>query len=214
MATITFTQHPTKPTERELGNIEVALTKLWELDHNRLEPGRDPTFKAFYAILDNYIARTGIPEVVDSVEIYENDVFIRESLKTAPMQYVFQYLVAKRKIKNNQNEFRGLLNNLWFHMYRREVKGDSSGFEHVFLGEVRNEQAIAFHNWINFYYNEKKGMLRYEGYVVPRSDPHAKVNILHFVVQDIRVNIKVHPLYQGGVRRIGAAYPEIHGHIV
>ena len=29
------------PTAAELGNLSLACQRLWSLDHNRLEPGRD-----------------------------------------------------------------------------------------------------------------------------------------------------------------------------
>ena len=41
---------------------------------------------------------------------------------------------------------------------------DSSGFEHVFVGESREREVIGFHNWIQFYLQEKKGNIDYKGY--------------------------------------------------
>ncbi|KAG9290932.1 hypothetical protein G9A89_011082 [Geosiphon pyriformis] len=292
-----MSSHQYKPTELELQDIKVALTKLWELDTNRLQPGRDykvnlpiagynhhhhhsdhdsqkqlkffegvkadilqkPTFKSFIALLDNYIAQTGIAEVVDHNEISENLNFLKLTWATAPMQYVYHYLIAKGKVKNNEREFQANLNKMWFNMYRREGrKGDSSAFEHVFLGEVRDGKAMGFHNWINFYLNERQGYIHYQGYVKPReaindSGPDPTEHVLPirftykgapksfsisfvgtspefelalytllfylerqdtaFIVQDIRLNMKVHSFYQDGLRRLGSAYPEIRGHI-
>jgi len=78
-------------------------------------------------------------------------------------------------------------------MYRRAgAGGDSSAFEHVFLGEIDHNQAkgkprclhsnnfapfliltcdhldLAFHNWINFYVCEQNGTMKYEGIVPER----------------------------------------------
>lgn len=77
---------------------------------------------------------------------------------------------------------------------------DSSGFEHVFVGEVRalllsllvstikictcsinncitdimyqvkNGQVSGFHNWIMFWLEEKKGNVDYRGYIKPKSN--------------------------------------------
>ena len=42
---------------------------------------------------------------------------------------------------------------------------DSSGFEHVFVGETRGEkEVIGLHNWIQFYLQEKRGNIDYKGF--------------------------------------------------
>ena len=41
---------------------------------------------------------------------------------------------------------------------------DSSGFEHVFVGETRGHDVIGFHNWIQIYLEEKSGNIDYKGY--------------------------------------------------
>ena len=47
---------------------------------------------------------------------------------------------------------------------------DSSGFEHVFVGESQKKKAnvAGFHNWIQFYLQEKKGLLDYKGFYPSR----------------------------------------------
>ena len=41
---------------------------------------------------------------------------------------------------------------------------DSSGFEHVFVGETRKRSVTGFHSWIQFYLQEKMGKIDYRGY--------------------------------------------------
>ncbi|CAG8477374.1 9756_t:CDS:2 [Diversispora eburnea] len=156
-----------EPTQNELANLSVAIQKLWDLDHNRLKPGGEnvtislfqfvskqsfqiPTIKYFCALLDNYIPQTGIAEKVDNSELKENSQFIKEVMKTAPMKYAYKAKLIK----------------LWFDMYARQGhSGDSSAFEHVFLGEVRDGEAKAFHNWIAIYFYEKAGKFDYKSFV-------------------------------------------------
>lgn len=46
---------------------------------------------------------------------------------------------------------------------------DSSAFEHVFVGETRNKtDVIGFHNWIQFYLQEKRGLVDYRGFFPSR----------------------------------------------
>ncbi|RIA83614.1 Endoribonuclease XendoU [Glomus cerebriforme] len=210
----------TTPTEKELSNVKFALEKLWELDENRLEPGVDyalnltlargrndntskklfqfvdgkvgklPTYQFFYHLLDNYIPQTGIPEEVDNHELKENQAFIKACLQTSPMIYTYNYLKAKNKFTGNLAEFEKQLLKIWFDLYKREGTDDSSAFEHVFIGEVRDGEAKAFHNWVTFYFYEKAGKIDYEGVVLNKKsknnqepDPNSHVISIRFTFE-------------------------------
>ena len=130
-----------------------------------------PTFKAFIALLDNYFASTGQAEVVTAEEKAENMQFLNMIMDTAVMQYVHQYLVLTRQTKaKSRDEFIRELNDLWFGLYTRKVRNDSSGFEHVFVGEVKDDtgEIIGFHNWIQLYLEEKRGTFDYQGFIKPK----------------------------------------------
>ena len=46
---------------------------------------------------------------------------------------------------------------------------DSSGFEHVFVGEARGKsEIIGLHNWIQIYLQEKSGQIDYKGFLPSR----------------------------------------------
>ena len=54
---------------------------------------------------------------------------------------------------------RAQLGALWFTLYRQEAANDSSAFEHVFLGEVRDGKVIGLHNWLTLLREERLGDL-------------------------------------------------------
>ena len=66
---------------------------------------------------------------------------------------------------SDATEFKTELRSYWFRRYSRSQGQaiDSSGFEHVFVGEIKNNEVSGFHNWIQFYEQEKANVLFYEG---------------------------------------------------
>ncbi|XP_055958840.1 uridylate-specific endoribonuclease-like [Patella vulgata] len=71
-------------------------------------------------------------------------------------------------IPQNQVEWRDILKEMWFNLYPRSNSNpvlDSSGFEHVLVGEEKSTSIGGFHNWIQFYLEEKAGRLDYTGWV-------------------------------------------------
>lgn len=147
------------------------------VDHSALSR---PTYKAFIALLDNYKAETGTRENVTHHEKKENWRFLRTIMQTAPMQFCHKYCVANgSNVPKDRDEFMKLLYRTWFELYTRQRGGegkDSSGFEHVFVGEIKDSKVSGFHNWIYFYLEEKKGAVDYRGYIKPRSRNQAQTN--------------------------------------
>jgi poly(U)-specific endoribonuclease len=197
---------PVEPTAAEIGDISMAAERLWELDHNRLQPGEDyeldlqgeknpsdhrdvasrplfksvspdllnkPTFKAFQALLDNYVADEGVVEAVTAEEKAENQRFLNLLMDTAVMQYCHKVLVANRKAPSDRDGFIRLLETAWFGLYRRKIPNDSSGFEHVFLGEREPGKVVGLHNWLQLRSEEISGRLNYKGKIRPKRRPPA-----------------------------------------
>ncbi|XP_065879044.1 uncharacterized protein [Euphorbia lathyris] len=193
------------PSEEELADLSQACNKLWQLDRNRLVPGKDyaidcgegkkvyqkddmaqgclfswlnddvlrrPTIARFCSLLDNYNPNEGYKEVVTSEEKQEENAFIEEISRTAPIKYLHKYLAFKGIVSEDYRDFKRTLISLWFDLYGRGgTSGSSSAFEHVFVGEVkqRGEQQVSgFHNWLQFYLEEAKGAVDYQGYIFPR----------------------------------------------
>lgn len=127
-----------------------------------------PEWAAFIALLDNYEASAGKAERVTSEERHEESRFMDLIFHQPCMRYVHRYLVAKGKAPASEAAFKERLHQMWFGLYRRKVENDSSGFEHVFVGEEKDGAIVGLHNWIQLYMEEKKGNLNYMGYIKPR----------------------------------------------
>jgi hypothetical protein len=100
-----------------------------------------------------------------------------------------KYIFPKQHSFDTEEDFVQLLYKIWFQLYSRsegcdndnnnnnnnEASSDengsrkpkkvygSSGFEHVFVGEIRKSKVIGFHNWIQLYRQEQAGNLDYRG---------------------------------------------------
>lgn len=64
-----------------------------------------------------------------------------------------------------QGRLRDTLKLIWFTLYKRGRQLSSSGFEHVFVGEVKNSKVSGFHNWLHLLKEEGEGDLDYKGYL-------------------------------------------------
>jgi len=136
-----------------------------------------PTYKAFIRLLDNYQKTTGIKEDVSNKEITENYQFLGEVLRSPVMMEVYNYLKRKGKASHVLSQFKAKLYDLWFRPYMRSSRSrifDSSGFEHVFVGEINPAKRIVsgFHNWIQFYLQERSRHVNYMGYMKTGNKNH------------------------------------------
>ncbi|NWR07967.1 ENDOU endoribonuclease, partial [Paradoxornis webbianus] len=120
-----------------------------------------PTYASFIKLLDNYQRATGTEEEVTAEELQEQERFLQEVMRTELMGELFAFLRGKNRY-SSQQEFVQDLKEIWFGLYSRgDGERDSSGFEHVFSGEVKKGKVSGFHNWIRFYLLEKQGAVNY-----------------------------------------------------
>jgi len=68
--------------------------------------------------------------------------------ETTPVRYLHQYLARLGKVDRAERAFKEKMYELWFEPYSRVAKNDSSGFEHVFMGEERDGEVLGLHNWV------------------------------------------------------------------
>lgn len=107
---------------------------------------------------------TGVSESFTSAQIVEQDAFLQQIMSTSVMKELFKFLQGKAWY-STETEFTSDLKKMWFGLYSRASgKLDSSGFEHIFAGEIKSNKVSGFHNWVQFYLNEKKGLLNYYSY--------------------------------------------------
>ncbi|XP_036426723.1 poly(U)-specific endoribonuclease-A [Colossoma macropomum] len=121
-----------------------------------------PTYKAFIALLDNYERKTGVSESVSSVEVQEQEKFLKETMKNTNLGKELYSFLNTKGYYSSWEEFLEDLKMMWFGLYSRSSgKMDSSGFEHIFSGEIKDGKVSGFHNWVRFYLLEKQGLLNY-----------------------------------------------------
>ncbi|KAM4796056.1 uridylate-specific endoribonuclease [Rhinophrynus dorsalis] len=132
--------------------------------HVNEELFKKPTYAAFISLLDNYDRKTGKDDSYSPAEIKEQEHFLLEIMKTKLMKDLFSFFQQKG-LYQTEKEFVTDLQKMWFGLYSRSNgEADSSGFEHVFVGEVKKGKVSGFHNWIRFYHLEKKDLLDYYSY--------------------------------------------------
>ncbi|CAL8111365.1 unnamed protein product [Orchesella dallaii] len=138
-----------------------------------------PTIEKLLPLHNNYVARVSDAEVVTTQETQEETAFLDAIMPTSVMKKAEKFLVDKGFIttrrrlsngsyRNNNRAFRDAIHQIWFGLYSRENNTlGSSGFEHVFLGEIKNEKVQGFHNWVFFSKEEQNNNLNYKGKIGP-----------------------------------------------
>ncbi|CAK8674622.1 unnamed protein product [Clavelina lepadiformis] len=128
-----------------------------------------PIYRAFINLLDNYEKTQGINETISNEEMRENERFLNYFIDSRLGVRLYEFL-AKAGLAGCEGKtlFKEFIRIMWFEVFtRRNNALDTSGFEHVFVGELRSSgvSVTGFHNWIQFYLQEKIGSLNYFGYV-------------------------------------------------
>ncbi|XP_047439186.1 uridylate-specific endoribonuclease A [Mugil cephalus] len=121
-----------------------------------------PTYAALLAVLDNYQRMTGQTESFTSQQLAEQDTFLKETMSNTELGRELYAFLNNKGYYASEAEFIQDLKMMWFGLYSRyNGKMDSSGFEHIFAGEIKGGKVSGFHNWIQFYLLEKSGQLNY-----------------------------------------------------
>lgn len=144
--------------------------------------------KKMKVLYDNFEANSSIDENFTPQEEAEENDFIELLLKTPVMKYFngksinlasittkisFYYSLALEFLEEHgftlstQEDRFQMIKEIWFEFYPRNKNTlmTSSGFEHVFLSEIKKGKIIGLHNWIYFAEAEKRGQLNYKGWM-------------------------------------------------
>ncbi|XP_059615283.1 endoribonuclease CG2145-like [Phlebotomus argentipes] len=125
-----------------------------------------PTVSKMKLLFNNYELDSSVNEHSTALEKNEESDFLDAVLGTAPMRAAMLFLQRKDKVTADPASHKDLLKTVWFSMYSRgQGRIGSSGFEHVFLAELKNNSVIGLHNWIFMHEVEKSGHLDYKGYI-------------------------------------------------
>lgn len=140
-----------------------APLKLFTVDEDKLF--QVATVQKMRALFNNYELDTSVNEHSTALEKNEENDFIDELLRTNVMRTLMQYLQTKNTVSSDPKTHKELLKTIWFTMYSRgQGRIGSSGFEHVFMAENKNNTIIGLHNWI--YMSEmEKSRLDYKGWI-------------------------------------------------
>ncbi|XP_016978671.1 poly(U)-specific endoribonuclease homolog [Drosophila rhopaloa] len=166
-----------KETNNQIGNIQVNLqgrtrsidsadeapNPLLNVDAKALE---SPTIAKLRLLFNNYEHDTLVNEHVTPNERKEENDFLDAVMATPVMRQAMQFLQQKGLVSPDPKTHRDLVKELWFTQYSRgQGKIGSSGFEHVFVYEVKEGTIIGFHNWVFIGEEEKEGRFDYKGYM-------------------------------------------------
>lgn len=176
-------------------NLARAASLLWHLDENRLKPGteygidiqneakggkggrshfacrklflhwmdsvwRRKTFAKFQTLLDKHDSRL-IPEYTSDEDL----AFILAICETPLIQFVHRWLLRNGKLPSrSMSDFTMVLFSLWF-TPNTGMKRNSTGFQHVFCGDLKEKVVTGLHNFVRVFLEESRGNLKYMGYV-------------------------------------------------
>ncbi|XP_015608347.1 poly(U)-specific endoribonuclease homolog [Cephus cinctus] len=126
-----------------------------------------PTIQHVLAIYDNYKLDTRTNEYISPAQRQEESLLVDTFLSTNVMSAAMRFLADKGYIRKDYYEYKDTLRRLWFNLFSRgDGKIGSTGFEHVFLTELKlGTEVIGLHNWIYFNAEEVSKRADYLGYI-------------------------------------------------
>ncbi|MGM1512427.1 hypothetical protein ACTFO4_25525 [Bacillus cereus group sp. MYBKT14-1] len=138
---ISDTSDSREPSETRQVNVLTQVT---------IPNSKKESYDLVKRLLDNYNARRGSSDPLSDTEINEIKAFLSFAIKTKPMKIVREKVEQYENISSD-DEWIDLLYNLWFQTYRNN---STSAFEHIFVGEQKNEDLSGHHFWYHYYLHD------------------------------------------------------------
>ncbi|XP_012167789.2 endoribonuclease CG2145 isoform X2 [Bombus terrestris] len=134
------------------------------------EAYQGPTIQRVISIYDNYKPETNVNEHISPLQRQEESLLVDTFLSTNVMSYAMRFLADKGQIRKDYYEYKDTLRKIWFNLFSRgQGKIGSSGFEHVFMAELKSvpsgTEVVGLHNWIFYSKEESSGKANYAGYL-------------------------------------------------
>ncbi|KAI6226416.1 Endoribonuclease [Aphelenchoides fujianensis] len=158
-----------------------------------------PSFSKLLALRPYFKPRAGVMELQSPEKDNKINEFLATVWNSRPFQLVLAYLTKKQHPWTvDEKTFKEAIRHIWFGVYSRaDRKLGSSGFEHVFLGEIveKKMEVGGMHNWgkctqttgarteriaaiVHTHEVNKTDPLQYRGWIVKRADVIASGNFL------------------------------------
>ncbi|XP_011306209.1 poly(U)-specific endoribonuclease homolog [Fopius arisanus] len=156
------------------------------------------TIEKVLTIYDNYKLEARENEYISPAQRNEESLLVDTFLSTNVMSAAMRFLADKGYIRKDYYDYKDTLRRMWFNLYSRgDGKIGSSGFEHVFLTELKlGSEVSGLHNWIYFNAEETKGRADYLGYI-KKIDLGDKAAILKFHAKFSNIDKAVTTMFIG-----------------
>ena len=105
-------------------------------------------------LFNNYTLEQTKPEHDFPDEEAEVQAFLDEVHKTPPMQVAREYVSTRTGKDITEDQWRAILERVWFEQFDQGRGRDLTGFEHVLVGEQKQGKVPEYHFWYKYFLNE------------------------------------------------------------
>ncbi len=112
------------------------------------------SYELVTALFNNYTLDQTKPETSFPDEEQEVQIFLEYVHKSAPMRVAKEYAEEQTGRNITFDEWRAIIQRIWFETFDLGRNQDLSGFEHVVVGEQKQGKVQGYHFWYKYYFDE------------------------------------------------------------